>query len=247
MRALLVDDEASCLEVLRWTLEFHCRDIEIVALCTQPVDALEKIHSLKPDLVFLDVEMPGMNAFELISHFKPLPFEVIFITAYDHFALQAFREDAVAYLLKPIDLHELIAAVKKVSEKKTKTATVNIDILLSLFREQMSSNKKIALPTGDGMSFVSVDTIVRCESDSNYTFVYLADGQKVIIAKTLKQIEEALSSYPFYRVHQSHLVNLNHIVKFYRDSGGYLVMSDKKTINVARQRKDGLLELFSKL
>lgn len=247
MKAVLVDDEASCLEVLRWNLELHCRDIEIVAACTQPADALEKINSLKSDLVFLDVEMPGMNAFELISHFKPLPFEVIFTTAYDHFALQAFRENAVAYLLKPIDANELISAVKQVSEKKNKTTAVKIDILLSMFREQMSLNKKIALPTGDGISFVNVDAIVRCESDSNYTYVYLADGQKVVITKTLKQIEEALSSYPFYRVHQSHLVNLNHIVKFARDSGGYLVMSDKQTITVARQRKDGLMELFSKL
>lgn len=247
MRALLVDDELPCLEILSWSLEIHCPEVQVIGTCTQPVDAMEKINALKPDLVFLDVEMPGMNAFELLSHFKPLPFEVIFITAYDHFALQAFRENAVAYLLKPIDQHELSAAVRRVGEKKNKTAALKIDTLLSLFREQMSSGKKIALPTGDGMSFVTVDTIVRCESDSNYTFVFLTDGQRIVITKTLKQIEDALSMYPFYRVHQSHLVNLNHIVKFNRDSGGYLVMSDKKTITVARQRKEGLLELFARL
>ena len=122
-----------------------------------------------------------------------------------------------------------------------------MEALLKLFQDQMNNNKKIALPTGDGISFINVDQIVRCESDSNYTYIFLAGGEKITITKTLKQVEESLEAYPFYRVHQSHLVNLNHVVKYAKDGGGYLIMSDKTTITVARQRKDGLMELFSRL
>jgi two-component system LytT family response regulator len=247
MKCILVDDEVSCTDVLRWQLETYCEEIEILAECHSPTDAIQKIQALKPELVFLDIEMPGMNAFELLEKLKPLSFEVIFVTAYNQFAVQAFRENAVDYLLKPTEKSDLVAAVKKVTEKKNEAGNAKIDTLISMFREQMSMGKKIALPTGDGISFINVDMIVRCESDSNYTYVFLSNGEKVVITKTLKQIEEALAEYPFYRVHQSHLVNLNHIVKFARDSGGYLVMSDRATITVARQRKDGLMELFSRL
>ncbi|MFN8155257.1 MAG: LytTR family DNA-binding domain-containing protein [Bacteroidia bacterium] len=247
LRTILVDDEVSCTDILHWQLETYCPEVKVEAICNSAAEALEKIPELKPDFVFMDIEMPGMNAFELLSRLKPLSFPVIFITAYNQFALQAFKENAVDYLLKPIEKFDLIAAVDKVRQRAGRVETGKMDQLISLFTEQLSTTRKIALPTSDGVSFVNVDQIVRCESDSNYTYIFLQSGEKIVITKTLKQIEESLADYPFYRVHQSHLVNLNHIVKFARDSGGYLIMSDKSNITVARQRKDGLMELFSRL
>ncbi|MBL7922694.1 MAG: response regulator transcription factor [Bacteroidia bacterium] len=247
IRSVIVDDEISCTDILHWQLETYCPQVNNLAICNSPADALHRINDLHPDLVFMDIEMPGMNAFELLEKLKPVNFDVIFITAYNQFAVQAFKENAVDYLLKPIEKSDLIQAVEKVSGKQKSDSAEKIESLLKLFREQLSTNKKIALPTGDGISFISVEKIVRCESDNNYTFIFLSTGERILITKTLKQIEESLEAYPFYRVHQSHLVNLNHIVRYVKDQGGHLVMSDQSTITVARQRKEGLMELFSKL
>lgn len=247
LRAILVDDEVSCTDVLHWQIETYCPEVEIAGIYNSAVLALELIPQVQPDLVFMDIEMPGMNAFDLLSRLKPFSFQVIFVTAYNQFALQAFKENAVDYVLKPIEKFDLIAAVDKARQRKVHEEDEKLDKLIKLFSDQLSQNRKIALPTSDGITFVDVDQIVRCESDSNYTYIFLQTGEKIIITKTLKQIEESLAAYPFYRVHQSHLVNLHHIVKFAKDSGGYLVMSDKSNITVARQRKDGLMELFSRL
>ncbi len=247
MKAILVDDEISCTDILHWQVETYCPEVQVTAICNSSADALVKIQALQPDLVFMDIEMPGMNAFELLSRLKPVSFAVIFVTAYNQFALQAFKENAVDYLLKPIEKFDLVNAVEKARQRFGKEDSEKMDRLISLFSEQMTSTRKIALPTNEGISFVNVDQIVRCESDSNYTYIFLQSGDKIVITKTLKQIEESLAEYPFYRVHQSHLVNLNHIVKYAKDSGGYLIMSDKSNITVARQRKEGLMELFSRL
>lgn len=247
IKAILVDDEVSCTDVLHWQLETYCPSVKVLCECNSPEDAIEKIKSLQPDVIFLDIEMPGMNAFEMLNVLKPFSFGVIFTTAYNQFAVQAFKEKAIDYLLKPIEKSDLIAAVEKLMQKEKTKSSEKMEELLLLFKEQMKLSKKVALPTNDGISFLNVDQIVRVESDSNYSYVFLEKGEKVCITKTLKQIEESLEGQPFYRVHQSHLVNLNHIVKYMRDGGGYLVMSDNTTITVARQRKDGFMEMFSKL
>lgn len=247
LKAILVDDEISCTDVLHWQIDTYCPSLTVLCECNSPEDAIEKIRQLCPDVVFLDIEMPGLNAFELLNILKPFDFEVIFTTAYNQFAVKAFKENATDYLLKPIEKSDLILAVDKLLHKEKINSKEKMETLLTLFKDQMKINKKIALPTNDGISFLNVDQIVRVESESNYSFVFLLTGEKVCITKTLKQIEESLASQPFYRVHQSHLVNLNHIIKYVRDDGGYLVMSDKKTITIARQRKDGFMDLFSKL
>lgn len=247
IKAILVDDEVSCTDVLHWQLETYCPMVKVLCECNSPEDAILRIKELQPDVIFLDIEMPGMNAFEMLNALKPFSFEVIFTTAYNQFAVQAFKEKAIDYLLKPIEKSDLMAAVDKLRQKEKTKSSEKMEELLLLFKEQMKANKKVALPTNDGISFLSVDEIVRVESDSNYSYVFLLNGDKVCITKTLKQIEESLEGQPFYRVHQSHLVNLNHITKYLKDGGGYLVMSDKTTITVARQRKDGFMEMFSKL
>jgi two-component system, LytTR family, response regulator len=247
LKAILVDDELNCTDVLHWQIETYCPSVNVLCECNSPEDAIEKIKLLQPDVVFLDIEMPGMNAFEMLNILKPIDFEVIFTTAYNQFAVEAFKENAADYLLKPIEKSDLIMAVDKLLHKENVNSKEKMETLLKLFKEQMKVNKKIALPTSDGITFLNVDQIVRVESESNYSFVHLFTGENICITKTLKQIEESLEGQPFYRVHQSHLVNLNHIVKYVRDDGGYLVMSDKTTITVARQRKDGFMDLFSKI
>jgi two-component system, LytTR family, response regulator len=247
LTAILIDDEISSTDVLHWQIETYCPSVKVLCECNSPELAIEKIKELQPDLIFLDIEMPGMNAFEMLNLLKPFSFEVIFTTAYNQFAVKAFKENAIDYLLKPIEKSDLIGAVEKVMQKEKTKSNEKMETLLGLFRDQMKANKKIALPTNEGISFLNVDQIVRVESDSNYSYVFLQTGEKVCITKTLKQIEESLEGQPFYRVHQSHLVNLNHIVKYLKDGGGYLVMSDKTTITVARQRKDGFMEMFSKV
>lgn len=247
IKAILVDDETSCTDVLHWQLETYCPSVKVLCECNSPEEAIKKIENLQPDLIFLDIEMPGMNAFEMLNALKPFTFEVIFTTAYNQFAVQAFKEKAIDYLLKPIEKSDLINAVEKVMQKEKTKSSEKMEELLLLFKEQMKASKKVALPTSDGISFLNVDQIVRIEGDSNYSYVFLQSGEKVCITKTLKQIEESLDGQPFYRVHLSHLVNLNHIVKYLKDGGGYLVMSDKTTITVARQRKDGFMEMFSKI
>lgn len=247
LKAILIDDETSCTEVLRWQIETYCPSISIISECHQPEQAIEKIRQLNPDVIFLDIEMPSMNAFEMLNILKPFEFQVIFTTAYNQFAQQAFKENAIDYLLKPIDKSDLMIAVDKLMHKEKIYSHEKIEMLLHLFKEQLKTNKKIALPTQDGISFINVDQIVRVESDSNYSFVHLVSGENICITKTLKQIESSLEAQPFYRVHQSHLVNLNHIEKYVKEGGGYIVMSDKTTITLARQRKDGFMELFSRL
>lgn len=247
IKTILVDDEKSCTDVLHWQIETYCPSVKVLCECNTPEEAMQKINELQPDLVFLDIEMPGMNAFEMLNALKPFSFEVIFTTAYNQFAVQAFKEKAIDYLLKPIEKSDLINAVEKVMQKEKTKSSEKMEELLLLFKEQMKATKKVALPTNDGITFLNVDQIVRIEGDSNYSYVFLANGEKVCITKTLKQIEESLEGQPFYRVHLSHLVNLNHIVKYLKEGGGYLVMSDKTTITVARQRKDGFMEMFSKL
>lgn len=245
--AILVDDEAACTDVLHWQLSNYCPAVQVIGEYNIPELAVQHIREKEPDLVFLDIDMPGMNAFEMLNLLKPFSFDVIFVTAYNQYAIQAFKEKAVDYLLKPVEKSDLILAVDKVLHNEKARSVQKVEELLQVFKDQLRSNKKIALPTNEGISFLNVDEIVRVESDSNYSFVCLASKEKVCITKTLKQIEEALEGHPFYRVHQSHLVNLNHILKFVKDGGGYLVMSDNETITVARQRKDGFMDMFSRL
>lgn len=246
--ALLVDDEKNCTDVLHWQLETYCPEVKVLCECNTPEEAFQKIRELKPDLVFMDIEMPRMNAFELLNALQPVTFEIIFTTAYNHFAVLAFKEKAIDYLIKPIEKTDLVNAVEKVINKKVSMHSAEkMEQLLSMFREQLKVSRKIALPTNEGISFIQVDEIIRVQSDNNYSFVFLRNGEKVCISKTLKQIEESLTGQPFFRVHQSHLVNLNHIEKFIKDGGGYLVMSDKSTITVARQRKEAFMEIFSNL
>jgi two-component system LytT family response regulator len=247
MKAILVDDERNALEMLEWMLQKNCPEVEIIAMCDSPLEGLEKIKTLKPDVIFLDIEMPQLNGFDLLERLGKHESDVIFTTAYNQFAIKAFKVCALDYLLKPIDPEDLKVAVQKALTKKNKVSAEQLEMLLSYMKPEKPKSKRIALTASDHLIFVETEKIIYCESDSNYTIFFLTDGQKIIVSKTLKDVEEILEGSDFFRIHASYLINMKHVSKFTRGDGGYVVMSNNQHITVSRKKKDEFFEMFSKI
>ena len=245
IKAILVDDELHGLETLNILLTDYCPDVKVMEKCPSAKKALEAIDKLKPDLVFLDIEMPVMNGFELLEQFDQIPFSVIFTTSYDQYAIKAIRFSALDYLLKPVDPKELIAAVNKVNNKKQTPTNEQLQMLMHQLQHKESKFTKLAVPTSEGFELIPADNVIRCEADDNYTHLYLKNKTKIIASRTLKEMEEQLKEFSYFiRVHHSYIVNLNEVVKYVRGEGGYLVMTDESTVNVSRSRKEALLKFF---
>ena len=242
IRAIIIDDEPYCCEVLAALLQDCCPDVKIVAVCQNGMEGLTSIQQHSPDLVFLDVEMPKMNGFEMLEQLPSVNFHLIFTTSYDQYALKAFRFSAIDYLLKPIDQDELQKAIQKVLQHAQSPLPQQLEILMRKIHQPTASISKIALPTMEGLQMILVDLIVSCESDDNYTILKLKDKRKIIVSCALKEMEEILDDHSFIRVHRSYLVNLNEIEKYLKGEGGYLIMSDGSTIDVSRTRKETLLK-----
>jgi len=240
LRAIIVDDEPYCCESLITLLEDNSK-VAIVAVCHNGIEALVAIKNHTPDLVFLDVEMPKMNGFEMLEQLTQVNFEIIFTTSYDQYALKAIRFSAIDYLLKPVDADELQNAVQKVVNRTQKPITQQLEILLQKIHQPTTRINKIAMPTMEGLQLIMVDSIISCESDSNYTILQLKNSKKLIVSRTLKEIEELLEEHSFIRVHRCYLANLNEVEKYVKGEGGYLVMSDGSTIDVSRNKKDELI------
>jgi len=241
LKAIIIDDEPYCCETITTLLEDNT-EVEIVAVCYNGADAITAIQKYKPDLVFLDVEMPKMNGFEMLEQFSSVNFEIIFTTSYDQYALKAIRFSAIDYLLKPIDSEELQKAIQKVIQRSQKPIAEQLEILMQKFHQPTTPINKIALPTMEGLQMIPVDSIISCESDSNYTILLLKNNKKIIVSRTLKEIEELLEEHSFIRVHRCYLANLNEVEKYVKGEGGYLVMSDGTSIDVARNKKEALLK-----
>jgi two-component system, LytTR family, response regulator len=241
-KAIIIDDEPYCCEILAAMLESDCPDVEVVNICSNASDGLAAIRQHSPDLVFLDVEMPKMNGFEMLEQLASINFHLIFTTSYDQYALKAIRFSAIDYLLKPIDREELNKAVQKVKDRFQVTIPQQLEILMEKLKQSSNPVSKIALPTMEGLQMIPIDTIVSCESDDNYTELKLKSGKKLLVTRSLKEIEETLEQHSFIRVHRSYLVNLNEIEKYIKGEGGYLVMSDGTSIDVARNKKEVLLK-----
>ncbi|PSR51912.1 DNA-binding response regulator [Adhaeribacter arboris] len=245
IRAIIVDDELHCVELLQWQLNKYFPQVQVLASCNSGKEAIPLINERRPDLVFLDIEMPQMNGFEMLQSLPRIDFDIVFTTAYDQFAIRAIKFSALDYLLKPIDKDELQAALIKINTHPARfISTQQLDLLLSNMQQVRNGLQKIALPTLQGYEMVYADQIVRCESDSNYTSIFLKNGSKIIVSKTLKEVEEMLENHHFFRVHHSHMVNLNEVIKYVKGDGGYLLMSDNSAVSVARSRKDALLRMF---
>lgn len=241
IKAIIVDDEPYCCEALSILLDRYCPQVELAGVYYSGAQALGPIRDLRPQLLFLDIEMPRMNGFELLEKVKSPNFELIFTTSYDQYAIKAIRFSALDYLLKPIDREELQLCIQKAEQRLQAPLPQQIDLLFQKLQNPAGHFSKIAIPTMEGLQMVAVDSIVHCLSDSNYTILTLKDRQKVVASRTLKEIEELLEDHGFLRVHHSNLVNLNEVCKYIKGEGGYLVMSDGSSVNVSRSRKEGLL------
>lgn len=244
LKAIIIDDEPDCVKLLALQLKMYCPQVQVVAECTESELGYTKIKELQPDLVFLDIEMPVMNGFQLLEKLGDIQFSLVFVTAYDQFAVKAFRFSALDYLLKPIDGKDLKAAVEK-AEKRSWPQTQQ----LSLLKQQLQNGDKvlpdkIALPYQNGVTFAEIKNVVYCESDNNYTRIHTVDGSKYMVAKTLGDIQEVLEERNFLRVHRQYLINLNHIKKYVRGEGNYVILSNNQSIPVARNQKEKLIEKF---
>jgi len=235
MKIAIIDDELHCVESLLFHLNRLFQDVEVVYKSTRPKEAVDALLRLKPDLLFLDIEMPGISGFELLKKMERRTFDVIFTTAYSQYAIQAFKAQAINYLLKPIDETELQEAVLQWMSRKR--------VPLSRNGPEQRQNK-IAVPTADGLEFIEVDQVMYCQSQNNYSHIYLKEGREILISKTLKEVELAFEKFRFIRTHQSFLVNPDHMQKYVRHDGGYLVMKDGKEIPVSKGKRDLITGLF---
>jgi two-component system LytT family response regulator len=249
IRTILIDDEQSALDVLQLHLKHRCPQVEIVAVCGDSDEGIQAINSYKPDLVFLDIEMPGKNGFDVIQQFPKPEFSVIFVTAYNQYAIKAIKFAAIDYLLKPIDPEELGDAISRFEKQDKNTIQDQMKKLLDTLKPAPSSHAgRIALHTTEGLNMVQPNEIVHCLAVSNYTKIFLNKSDKpVMVSKTLKEVEDILGDQLFFRVHNSHLVNISHVSKYVKADGGYIVMSNGENITIARNRKEGFMERFAKL
>lgn len=242
LRAILIDDEENSLNALQQKIIQHCPFVEIIAACTLPLDAVDKINSLKPDIVFLDIEMPGMNGFNLLQQVSYKNFEPVFVTAYDHYAVRAIRFSALDYLVKPVDIDELKATVARAFEKKNShLPNQRLELLLDHLSNPKKHFKRIAIPSHEGLHFIKVSDIVYLEANINYTHIYLAD-HKYVVSRTIKDFEELLPPETFIRIHNSFIINKDFLEKYIRGEGGQVVLSTGVTLDVAKRKKTDFLK-----
>ncbi|WP_282055230.1 LytR/AlgR family response regulator transcription factor [Maribacter luteus] len=240
LKALIVEDEANSREILQNYLSKYCENVTVLGEAASIKEALAFIQQNELDLVFLDVEMPYGNAFDLLDQLPDRDFETVFVTAYNQYAMEALNNHAAYYLMKPINIDELIKAVTYVSDIKTKETALEDQVLNA---QLPSVEGKITLPQQDGFQVLNVNDILYCKADDNYTEIHL-EKKKILVSKTLKYFEEALSQYPFARVHKSYLVNVNEVVKYRKGKGGSVVVSNGKELLVSASKKKELLAYF---
>ncbi|MCK5815344.1 MAG: response regulator transcription factor [Flavobacteriaceae bacterium] len=241
MNIVLVDDEKDALEALEWKLKRYIVDVYITK-CSSPIEAIKIIDELKPDIVFLDIQMPEMDGFTLLNHLTFKNFNLIFTTAHDEFALKAIKVSAIDYLLKPVDKDELISAMDKINKHQKDRL---LEKKLQLLSVGLNGNHEKINVSADGKVYLlEKDKVVMLKSDKSYTTIFLSNNQEIVISKTLKDVEKKFQFPQFYRVHNSYLINLNHVKEYLKGFGGELMMTNGKTASISRTKKT---ELFTKL
>lgn len=243
VKAVVIDDEHDSRKALINILRACCSFVVVVAEAGGVEQGIRAIREHRPDVVFLDIQMDDGSGFDLLERIEERNFQVIFVTGYDQFAIKAIRFSALDYLLKPIDPQALADAVNRVKKKDENLDTISrqIETLLS----NKNGFKKISVPTLEGLKFIRLEEIIRCESDSNYTRFFLKSGEKILVTRTLKEFEEALSGMSFLRVHQSHMINLQYVDRYIRGEGGVIVMSDGSEVEVSRRKKEAFLKAIT--
>jgi len=241
IKSIIIDDESQNAGILKKDLELHCPFVKVEAVCYSAKEGILAIKKEKPDLVFLDIEMPWMNGFEMLEVIGEITFNIIFTTAHQ-FAAKAFRISAVDYLLKPIDSNDLRTAVKKAEEKiQLQHGQANIENLLQNIK-QPSSLQRIALPFKDGYEFVEVSQIIYCQAEGAYTKVFLQNRKFILVSKSLGDIEELLPQSLFQRIHHSTVVNIDYVTHFVRSDGGYVKMKTGEELAVSKSKKESMME-----
>lgn len=236
LKAIIIDDEERAINTLRSLIDMYADDVDIVATCTNVPEGVKAIQTHSPSIVFLDIEMPEYNGFELLEFFREIDFEIIFVTAYNDYAIRAFEASAIDYLLKPVDIDLLVNAIEKA---KNKIGQDHIKLKMEILREKYQSNqfKKIALPTSEGLFFIETKEIIYLEADGSYTEVWLSHGSKMVISKKLKFFEEVLQDDPsFFRSHRSYIVNINRINQ-YSKRESMISLENGKSVMISRNRK----------
>lgn len=246
LKVLIVDDENKSRESLKMIIEEFCANVEVVGLASSVKEALTEVELKNPDVVFLDIRMNKETGFDFLSKCKKINFEVVFTTAYSEYAIDAIKFSALDYLLKPINVNQLKEAVAK-AEKRIAQDTFKdkFEYLLQNFKVDSSENYKLVLPTIEGLIFLSFKDVIYCEASSNYTCFHLKDGKKFTVSKTLKEYDELLTSYNFFRIHHSYLINLREIKKYVKGEGGYVVMSNDCTLEVSKRKKELFINMIS--
>ena len=243
LTAVIIDDDESNISSLKEKLNRHCPQVQVIAACDNAIDAIDVIETKKPEVIFLDIEMPVMNGFVMLQQLNYKNFELIFTTAYDHYAIRAIRFSALDYLVKPIEIEELKNAVSKAEEKRNRgTPNPQLEILLEQMLTKHSDSLRIAIPTTEGLQFIKLKEIIYMEATGNYTFFYLKDKQKIIVCRTLKDFEEMLPGDTFLRIHHSYIINKEYVEKYIRGEGGQVVLSDGTTLDVAKRKKTEFLK-----
>jgi len=247
IKAVIVDDEQDAVSFIESIAHEYCPNLDIVGKAYSAIEGIEVISNEKPDLVFLDVEMPHGSGFDLLAGFPEKDFDVIFITAFNHYAIKAIKFSAVDYILKPININEFIEAVKRVEQSRQERSnrTLNFNTLLENLRTSIPS--KLAIPTSSGMEYLCTADIIRIEADRSYSWFFMEDGSKFLVSRNLKEYQELLSDRNFFRTHNSHLINLEHVKKYIRHEGGYIEMTDGSTVPISRGKKDLFLEQMSRI
>jgi len=243
IKAIIIDDEAPALETLKLKLEMYCESIEVVAVCHSAKEGLQAINEHKPDLVFLDIEMPWMNGFEMLECLGDnINFEVVFVTAYDQYAIRAFKVKAQDYLLKPVDKDDLINCVNRIQESSEHFSKEKLTEIVSEMDKPLNSNR-ILLHAKNAIEVVSQDELIYLQADSNYCNVHVKDGKRIMVTKTLNELEKLLDAEQFIRIHRSYTVNINFIKKISTEDGAYdVILEDGKRLPVSRRKKDSLFE-----
>jgi two-component system LytT family response regulator len=247
MKAVIIDDERDSREILGTYIGKYCPGVTVCGFGESVETGLAAIEKHQPDVVFLDIEMPYGNGFDLLDKVKKVNFETIFVTAFNHYAMQALNQSAAYYLLKPVDIDELIKAVEKITkERQEDHYTEHAQVLLDNIRAGSQQNQKIMLPTLEGFEIVNIQTIVYCEAVDNFTKFYFETGNPLLICRTLKYFEEVLKDHRFFRIHRSYLINPDYVIRYSKGKGGYVTMKNNKELEISPTRKKEFLDIFQR-
>jgi two-component system, LytTR family, response regulator len=247
INTIIIDDEPDAVDFISSIIGEYCPDLKVTGKAHNVKDGVKLINDIKPDLVFLDVEMPNGTGFDLLTFFPEKNFDVVFITAFNHYAIKAIKFSAIDYILKPINISEFVEAVNKVIHKKatnTFLGNENFEALMENIRT--SHPTRLVIPTSDGREYLNPNDIIRIEADRSYSWFFINDKRKILVSKHLKEFQDLLNDRNFFRPHNSHLINLDFVKKFVRHDGGYIEMTDGAQVPISRNRKDLFLEHMSR-